>query len=158
MGSVYKLSDGELNYYGSTVDLTKRFTFHKCKANTCTSNQLNKDALYIEVVEVVEDAKQLLIRERWFIKNNECVNIMNPYRTAEDTKAAVKRKNDRRVIENRIWCQKNYIANKELIKTRNNNWKKTTCKCVCGQTITLGNKASHIKTQKHKTQYALYVT
>ena len=84
MGSIYKLSDGELNYYGSTNDLNKRFNEHKCKANKCSSNQLNKDALYIEVVEVVEDAKQLLIRERWFIDNNKCVNTRLPYLTTEE--------------------------------------------------------------------------
>ena len=135
MGSIYKLSDGELNYYGSTINLTKRFTFHKSKANKCTSNQLNKDALYIEVVEVVEDAKQLLIRERWFIENNECVNRIIPYLTIEEAEL----------------YQRNYQSKYQKTRAIKNKIKLNTFyTCECGSTIKYCSKWKHVVSAKHK--------
>ena len=74
MGSVYKITDGVLNYYGSTEQsLPDRLTSHKAPSNTCSTNKMNRDNLTIELLEYVEK-EQLKIRENYFIKNNECIN------------------------------------------------------------------------------------
>ena len=79
MGSVYKLTDGENVYYGSTIiPLRRRLSKHKSISNGCETKHFNKDNMTIELMEAVADKEQLLWRERYYIENNECINKVRP--------------------------------------------------------------------------------
>ena len=137
MGSIYKLTDGDKCYYGSTTQpLRRRLVGHKNLQNHSTSKQLNKDNLTIELMEEVEDVEQLKCREAWFIANNECVNIKMPYRTKQD-KSKLAYMREIRHYQNPLNKEKKrlYTARKGL--------------CECGKTITLINKNRHVKSAIH---------
>ena len=121
MGSVYKLTDGEKVYYGSTIEtLNSRLSKHRCVAsNNCVSKYFNRDNLTIELVEEVEDEEQLLIREKYYIQNNECFNRRNPFMTITERKE-----------QKRKYNSKPYH-------------------CPCGNTIQLVNKNRHEKSKYH---------
>jgi len=133
MGSVYKITDGKLVYYGSTTQLLNlRLSTHRTSTfNECETRQMNKDDMTIELVEAVEDVKQLRWRERYYIENNECVN-----------------KHKRPIInrEERLEYWKEYRKkNAETIKKKG----QTPYFCECGCVINWDNKARHFKTPKH---------
>ena len=96
-GIIYKIVCNETNmvYYGSaTKSMNKRISDHKSgykrwKAGSCwyTSSYSiiergNYSYSLIETVEC-EDRKQLETRERYYIENNECINIHHG-RTKQD--------------------------------------------------------------------------
>ena len=131
MGSVYKLTDGDMCYYGSTKDpLWKRLKAHKYMGNCCRSSQLNRDKLEIIEVERVDDLEELLVRERYYIENNECINYKMPYATNEDK---------------RIQSLKSYYKNKE----QQNNYRLQSVKCKCGFSYTISNKKRHEQSKRH---------
>ena len=121
MGSVYKVCDGELVYYGSTRQpLCKRLWEHKKRAeNKCVTKNMNRDNLTIELVEEVEDAEQLLWRERYYIENNECVNKNSAIQTKQERNKYL-----------RTLAKKPYT-------------------CECGSTIQIGGKLRHLESKKH---------
>jgi len=136
MGSVYKITDGEKCYYGSTTEkyLCNRLAKHKQNNNKSNTKHMDKNNMVIELVEEVEDKQQLLWRERYYIENNECINNRRPIRTDEEKKAQDNKRN------------KNYqLTHKEQIKQK----RKQPYECVCGAVITIGNKSTHLKTKKH---------
>ena len=139
MGSVYKVTDGELVYYGSTImPLTRRLTCHKSPSNNCATNKLNRDNLTIELVSWVEDVEQLKVREKWFIENNECVNIILPFTTKEE-----------KLAQHRVISSNYYYANKEKTMAANKRWRAHPYNCPCGSNITNGEKCRHNKSKKH---------
>jgi hypothetical protein len=87
-GTIYKITGGGLTYYGSTKqDLGKRYSCHKAhfkaykngKGNFMSSFKvLEQNDARIEAVEhlAYNTKKELLGRERFFIVNNDCVNII----------------------------------------------------------------------------------
>jgi len=84
-GKIYKLTGSNgLVYYGSTIQPLKgRIYKHKNKYNSTCSKKLTNPK-----IELVENYPcncrgELEMRERWFIENNECVNI-NIARTKEE--------------------------------------------------------------------------
>jgi len=86
-------------YYGSTTaSLTTRLRHHRGSYNSssgrnCATSQIICGGDYnIELVELFpcENRTELLIKEREYIENNECVNIQMPYRTEEELKIAKK--------------------------------------------------------------------
>ena len=121
MGSVYKLTDGEKVYYGSTIEtLNSRLSKHRCvTSNKCETKYFNKDNLTIELVEEVEDKEQLLWRERYYIENNECVNIKIPIRTEEERKEVIRK------------------------------YHRTPYQCSCGKKLLLQQKHRHEKSKYH---------
>ena len=121
MGTVYKLTDGEKVYYGSTTATLKvRLSKHKQPSHNCRSKQLNRDKMTIELVEWVEDETKLLEREGHYIKTNECVNYTNPNTTPEERKLQKKKYNSK------------------------------PYQCQCGSLITLVNRPRHERSKKHK--------
>ena len=102
IGKVYKITDGELTYYGSTKNpyLSQRFAIHKCmykkggyKISVNKIFEKNKyndfKNMKIELLNKIEiktedDIKALKIKENEYIKNNECVNINNAYISREE--------------------------------------------------------------------------
>tara|TARA_R110000851_G_scaffold50529_2_gene120602 strand:- start:27 stop:488 length:462 start_codon:yes stop_codon:yes gene_type:complete len=138
MGSVYKITDGVLNYYGSTQDpLRDRLTNHKSPTNKCSTNKMNRDNLTIELVEFVE-IEQLKIRENWFIKNNECVN----------KHAAISSKEEK-LAQHRARSKKYYEANKQKCYEANKRARDRPYSCPCGSNIKFGEKTRHHKSKKH---------
>jgi len=131
MGSVYLMSDGILNYYGSTtMSLHKRLIDHRRFNNKCSSNKLNRDKLEIVEVEWVEDLTKLKERERYYIENNVCVNKFTPIQTKEER---------RKYLSD--YHADYYIKNKNKLQT--------TYKCACGRTIQVSNK-KHVNSKCHK--------
>ena len=146
--SVYKITDGEKVYYGSTIQpLHRRLTKHKCPSNGCETRQLNSENMTIELLEEVEDKEQRLLRERYYVENNECVNKHKPKRTEYEIRNPNKEyyeKNKTRIQE----YQKNYNKldkNKEHIK----QMKSRPYQCECGSVISSSHKAKHFKSKKH---------
>ena len=91
IGIIYKITC-ELTkeaYYGSTTtSLNLRKNNHKM--GTSTSKQIiDRGKWNIAAIETVtyEDKKELLMRERHYIENNECINKNLPIITAEEKKA-----------------------------------------------------------------------
>ena len=135
MGSVYKVSDGERDYYGSTtVKLYKRFQDHKRLINSARSNVLNRDKLTIELMEEVEDESQLTIREQYYLDNYECVNVNRAHNTPEYNQEY-----------NKKYLKEYRKNNRDKLLER----AKTKITCVCGAVVSKSHKAAHERTQKH---------
>tara|TARA_R110002126_G_scaffold7564_1_gene37014 strand:+ start:312 stop:899 length:588 start_codon:yes stop_codon:yes gene_type:complete len=94
-GKIYKLVGYGLNYYGSTkISLADRKSKHKYDYKTFVNGKSNYitsfdivgkgDDWDIELVELVEDLNDLLTREGFYIKNNECVNKRIAGRTKQE--------------------------------------------------------------------------
>lgn len=111
MGSIYILSDGENNYYGSTtISLSRRLSLHKSNID-CKSSLLNKENLTIKLIEKVEDKTQLKWRERYYIENNECINKALPIRTDEEKKQyhkeySIKNKETKKAYDKEYYMKK----------------------------------------------------
>ena len=137
--SVYKITDGELVYYGSTSqDIRRRLTTHKCPTNRCETRHFNKDNITIELVEEVEDAEQLLWRERYYVENNECVNKNLPILTNEE-------KENYYYLKHKEAKKAYQTKNKEKIKQQ----RATPYHCECGSVVRCDNKHHHFRTKKH---------
>ena len=133
--SVYKITDGELVYYGSTIQpLFIRLRTHRSTGNHCETKHFNKDNMTIELVEEVEDKEQRLWRERYYIENNECVNKFRPVVTKEELKEQKSIGNKKR------WAEK-----KEYIK----EYRATPFHCECGSVVRWNDKARHFRSKKH---------
>lgn len=81
MGSIYRMTAGPLVYYGSTTQkINQRFSQHKYnyKRGKCyTSNKLFASGLEVKIEEIEKvkgGKKELKMREKHWILNNECVN------------------------------------------------------------------------------------
>ena len=80
---VYKISNGTLCYYGSTVrTLAERKKQHNAPSNRCSSRVITQGELpwTMEVVEYVACTTKVELedREAFYILNNECVNMLVP--------------------------------------------------------------------------------
>ncbi len=89
-GKIYRMVNDELGltYYGSTTQkLTARKASHKMQRCQATSNQLfQKGNVEIILVEnfPCNTKEELLMRERYYIENNDCVNKQRPIITVEE--------------------------------------------------------------------------
>jgi len=116
-GKIYKITCDEtkLIYYGSTCKtLTERLSAHKCpvkegNSKCATTKMIN---MKIELVEnyPCESKKELLRREGYYIKNNECCNEKIAGRTMKEY-----RKDNRvRILKyKKDYHEKNYEKEKE---------------------------------------------
>ena len=92
-GKIYNIVcnlTGEI-YYGSTTQpISQRMTNHRTKDNICLSKQIIERGDYH--YGLVEDYKcdnleQLLMRERYYVDNNDCVNKRSPITSKEEKTA-----------------------------------------------------------------------
>ena len=88
---IYKLvAEGFDPYYGSTtLTLDERFrAFKNTKKKYSCSPFIHLESCHIELVELYpcETRNELMQREKFWIKNNKCINIANPYRTTLEKK------------------------------------------------------------------------
>ena len=148
-GYVYRIRCNIKNedYYGSTdQDIEKRIDDHvrhaKCDemVNKCISSQiLERGDWCYEIMEEVDYIikTDLLIREKYYIQNYQCINIRSPYRTKEEKRQY----NNLKMREYRI---DNDYSN------RLNEWFRIKHDCPCGGKYTNGSRATHFRTNKHK--------
>jgi hypothetical protein len=139
-GKIYKITD--LNYtkqyIGSTTQpLYKRLSNHKdkykydkYKGSSCKIlfDEFGIDNCKIILIEdfPCESKEQLLMRENYYIKNEDCVNKHLSYRTEEDKKECNKNKskinyalNKNKILEE---SKKYYENNKDDIKEKCNKY------------------------------------
>jgi hypothetical protein len=150
-------------YYGSTIcPLWKRLDDHKqgykCNLRGLGSYVMSFDIIKnndyrIELVEKVNcsSKEELLIREKFHIQNNECVNKYIPLRTHEEYYLNHKEKMNQKSRENykknkehykkkmKEWIQKNKDTEhfKEMIKKNKAKQKEIhgTITCNCGSVV-----------------------
>jgi len=96
-GKIYKITAGNLTYFGSTIQpLSQRLAKHrndkKAQPNSKFSSFPLLDMPDCKII-LVEDypcerREQLLAREAYYIENHECVNKIKPILTEEQKKQA----------------------------------------------------------------------
>ena len=157
-GKIYKIIDNTNNniYIGSTCEptLALRLAKHKSKykqylkgnthANNMTSYKILENNNYsIILLEEYscETKDQLLLRERYYIDNNICVNKCVPLRTNKEYNE-----------ENKEKIQKYRDDRKEIKKEYDKKYrenKKEKYVCDCGGKYILKHKTTHQKSNKH---------
>ena len=126
-GKIYKIVNTENNniYYGSTTQpLHKRLNEHRRqKHNSCMSKNLCVDLHNCSIVLVenfeCNTREELLMRERFHIENNVCVNKYSPIKTKEEHKLYKKKWNDKNIDKRRIQMKQYQEKNKESINEYN---------------------------------------
>ena len=139
-------------YYGSTYK-NNRLLAHKCSSNNTMSKSIIERGNYtFKIIEKLNNPlkNELLLKEKEYILNNDCINKYSPLRTIEEKKnqniktASNFYYNNK---ENILTCRKlSYNNNKENIS----NMRKIPLLCKCGSQYTFHNKSRHEKTKKHK--------
>jgi len=91
-GKIYKIVCNDTNevYYGSTCQyLCNRKTCHKDSKNICRSRPIidrgNWDIVLVEHFPC-NSKEELLMRERYYVDNNECINKFRPIISKEELK------------------------------------------------------------------------
>lgn len=144
---VYKLSlpNSPLIYYGSTTKtINNRFKQHQLnykKYKTGSGNHLSSYKLFDSsrspVIELMQELtnvtkQQLLECERFYIENNECVNVNIPYRS---------------YAEKLAYSKQYHRQNFTHINDRKNS--KVTCN-TCNCSVSRTNITHHYKSKKHQ--------
>ena len=166
---IYILTNGTDSYYGSTTQkLHRRLIRHRC--GYCSSRVLFGEDKTVRIILLenypCDNRKELLLKERWYIENFECVNNNIPnrspkeYREDNKEKLKIKRKEWNSLPKTKENRQNYYnkfkvsIAekmkkynqdNKEKIKAHNS----IPYECECGSKIQLTEKARHQRSKKH---------
>jgi hypothetical protein len=147
-GYIYKICcnlTGE-TYYGSTEsDIEERIANHVRSANTeegrkCMSKQIiDRDDWCYEIMEEVDFIvkRDLLVRERFYFDNYECINIQKPYNTDEEIKEMDAKK------------KKKYRSNPDNAR-REREHKRAKTACPCGGSYSNDSRSEHFKTELHK--------
>lgn len=155
-GNIYALLDntnGQV-YFGSTIhSLNKRLYGHK----SCYKKYLEgkhgylssfeiicNDDYNIHPIEVVhyDTIDQLLMRERFYIEQIDCVNYNIPTRTQAERHAANPQPHRDRV-------KHYYYENKEKVLERQKKQKAEKYTCDCGMVLSNGSRSRHVKSQFH---------
>ena len=141
-GYVYKIHcniTGE-DYYGSTdEDIEERIWHHKGHKETMSSQIIERGDWCYEIMEEVDYIikTDLLIREKYYIQNYKCINIISPYRTKEEKRQyqSLKMREYRTDID---------------YSNRLNEWFRIKHDCPCGGKYTNGSRATHFRTGIHQ--------
>ena len=153
---IYKIVDNinDNVYIGSTCySLKTRLSVHKSAykrflnglgGNTKSFDVLKNNDYKIELIENcnIKTKQELLARERFFIKNNECLNKNIPGRTDKEIQQYQKEyyNDNKDKLDN---FHKAYNeTNKEKLKEK--------FICVCGGNYTHSQKSTHFKSIKHQ--------
>lgn len=131
---IYRLVGGGKTYYGSTcLALSRRMAQHRKDYKQWLSGKqrfvssfhiLPETDCQIVLVEEFpcENKEQLGARERYWIENNECVNMIVPTRTRkehyEDTKDTIKKYYQSNKAKKQEQYKAYYEANKDKISER----------------------------------------
>ena len=176
-GKIYRLSNGDKHYYGSTTkDLKERLSRHLYNNNNnlpCSSKILYDSVEYkisIDLMEEIEyeNKDDLLLLERWWIENNYCVNERIPIRTRQERLEKSKEHNERIKNDEELnnkkkeyYKSKDYSkyqtkyreVNREVIRKQQTERRKVKRKeefiCECGVKVGKECVARHRRTKKH---------
>ena len=121
----------DMVYYGSTCqNLSTRMAGHRCYAKRININNSSKQLFQTgnPVIVLVENfpcksKEELLMRERFYIENNSCVNKQVPGRSDAEYR--------------------------EDHKEKISKWKKEIINCECGTITQKGHLSRHKKSAKH---------
>ena len=157
-------------YYGSTtMKERRRLDAHKCNKNGCTSKSIIDRGDYtFRILERLENPTklELLLKEKEYIINNECINKLIPAQTEEEINENIKKNKYRYYRENLDkfkqygieWYSKNSEKRKQMTNDyyKNNRDKilekrREGVVCECGVNYTIQNRARHQKTKHHIT-------
>ena len=172
IGFIYKIHCNETgeDYYGSTNNLNKRMSMHKCSTEKhlskrqCESRKIIERNNYkVEVIETLnyDDKTELKIREQHYLDTCICINKFGAYQSLEDKKAAVRErgKSEKGLKEKATYRENNrdYLAkcSRERYALKKEEINAKRCLkiiCSCGQEITQGKHNQHLKTAKHERQ------
>jgi hypothetical protein len=174
-GKIYKIVCNKtgLVYIGSTcLTLCKRLYKHKQHYK----EWLNKKYCYVSSFKIIEnndydiilieeypcDNKMLLRqRERYWIDNIDCVNIVKSFVSIEEKKENNKIYNDNNKDIIKEKKKEYYENNKDIINEKNKEWynnnkdiisekNKEKIHCECGSIIRKNNLSRHLKSIKHQ--------
>tara|TARA_R110000787_G_scaffold48476_3_gene116741 strand:+ start:54 stop:542 length:489 start_codon:yes stop_codon:yes gene_type:complete len=147
-GKIYKLVNDTLNltYYGSTCQkyLHGRFYEHKKKKDLkkfSSYKLFETGQVKIFLVESYPCNSRLELekRERFYIENNECVNINKPARKAKEYREV-----NKDILDKKQSVY--YQNNKEAIKLKQRLRDKKKSKCsICNKEMLLSSINRHIK-------------
>lgn len=149
--SVYRIWSlkGDLVYYGSTSNkrgANQRWNGHTNKSNSCSSKVLfdtyGLKECQFQIIEECNTKEEALLREKWWICNNKCVNKIVPFLTEEEIKEKKKEYTDLHKDHKKEYDKKYREDKKE----------KHTLKiqCECGGFYQKKHRSSHLNTQLHQ--------
>ena len=149
-GYIYKLYNNDKVYYGSTIDIPRRIRQHK--TSQCCKSKIFQGDFEYEIIEelIFTDMKELRIKERYYIENNECINVNIPTRTSKEYH---KDNKDFCVQLTKDWINNNPDRFKAIQKKSYDKCglkRNEPIQCDCGGKYPQRNKKSHIETKKHK--------
>jgi hypothetical protein len=142
-GKIYKIVSDKTDmiYIGSTITtLNTRLSNHKVKnTNSKEIFEIDSNPKIILLEEYpCRNKRELETRERYYIENNDCINKNIPTRSKEESKKEYR--------NNHKEYNKEYYTN-HIEEIKEYRSKKYTC--VCGVTISICNKAKHLKSKFH---------
>jgi len=84
-GYIYKLTDGDgKTYIGSSINPQSRFNKHKANNSGCHSKNLDLSSITMEILEECESGNDMLILEKKYIQQTDCVNRNIPLLTKSE--------------------------------------------------------------------------
>ena len=156
-GKIYRIvcSESGKQYIGSTCStLTKRLHQHK-KRNAlgigCSCKDFVDPQIFLVEDYPCERKEQLLMRERFWMENTDCVNIKRPIVTKEE-----------KVLLDKLYSIKNYKLNKDKILKKQRErycehkdtilaFKNRKLMCECGTVLMYQNLSRHRRSHKHNS-------
>jgi len=174
LGKIYKIIDNTTGkvYYGSTIEptLAKRLAKHTAsfksykqgKSDICRSYELFENGDYtIILVELFpcDSRDELLMRERFYIDNNECVNKKRPITTIEEKEQYQEQYHQQYYQEHKEEInqkhQQYYQEHKKEINQKHQQYYQEHTKqlqkitCECGRVICEAKISRHKKSKIH---------
>ena len=165
-GKIYKITGSGLTYYGSTIQSLYDREYTHIHNNTTSSRIIiEKGDFELVLVEnfPCENKPELLARERWFIENNDCVNIRLPITSEEEKRlyyceyskqyaaahpAEIIAARQQYAATHKEYFQTYRDENRDMFKQKQN----TKFTCTCGGKYTSANKARHLNSPRHNKQ------
>jgi len=175
-GKIYKIINSDNNnvYFGSTIETLKRRFHNHLHNKTASFDKLNSKYENCKIILVenypCNSKNELLQREKYYILNNECVNISIPLRTSNewknDNKEYLSQYGKQYRINNIEKCKllnkKNYEKKKDTIEYKNQQKEykkkyrienadklKEKINCICGSVVNKTHIGRHEKSLKH---------
>ena len=134
---IYRLTDGEQDYYGQTENVERRFREHKAPKCRCRSKLLDKSKMKLHIIHRLYTQQEADETEAFYQLNFDCVN--NNITGKATRKFYYNKYKDRPY---------NQPTEEKTIKKR--IWGNTKHKCECGGKYTNWHKQRHIKSKKHQ--------
>ena len=151
---IYKLTDGEKDYYGQTENVERRFIEHKAPKCRCSSRILDRSKMKIHIIHRLYTQEEADETEAFYQLNFDCVNNNITGRTIKEYYQANKEKKKEYNKKHREdkkehykeygikYSQKYYELNKDKYTEKFD--------CECGGKYVFKHKKRHIKSKKHQ--------